>query len=699
MADAELFDKGNALYDKGKIKESLSMYNQAIAINPNNVKALFNKGICLRDLGLNRQALDCYDLLLSKNPSYAKAYKQKGCCLLDLGDKTQALEAFNKAISFDPNNEFFYYYKATCLSEMNRYEEAIESYDRAITLNKKFIEAYNCKANCLYKIEKMEDALNCYTLALQFDETNPYIIYNKGNCFFHLGKRKEAMKCYSRAIEIKKDFARAINAKGRCYEEDEDYENAYKCYEEAIGIFPNDEIIMTNVGNCLRKQKKINEAMKIYDRVIKLYPKFSEAYFGKGMCLLREKKFEESVSLFDQAISIFPKDEDYYLAKGQALLNMKEYDKGIEAIDIVLQMNDEIQEGLLLKAKCYEGKGDNESANKLYEKGNELSSDSIGAQPRKGKRKKSILRKQSDSQQESSDTYHRKETANTFIISSSNFEKKEPLGCGSYGPVYKGLFKENPIVIKKIFFSSNEEAKKIFCLMQNEMKILVKLHHRHIVPYFGLSKKDHKNSLCIISHQCLGGNLNGIISLSLSYPHIIEILYQIGEGLKYLNNPDPVIILGNLKPSNILFENKISSDTKIEDICVKLGDFGFENLMLKDKINSKSSMNININVYSSPEVLNGQKATEKSDVYSFGLIMYTMITKKIPYYEQNFSSFAQLINFVVNMKGQVNLEEIEINQHVELKKIIMNCLKYDDKERPSIAEIVDDLTTIKKNNK
>jgi serine/threonine protein kinase len=114
----------------------------------------------------------------------------------------------------------------------------------------------------------------------------------------------------------------------------------------------------------------------------------------------------------------------------------------------------------------------------------------------------------------------------------------------------------------------------------------------------------------------------------------------------------------DLKSSNLLID---------ENWNVKLCDFGLSRIATKDK---KKNKNIRVGTphWMAPEILRGGKYECPSDIYSFGILLWEMMTGKIPYKDY---STAQIIGMVGNdEKHHISIPNYP-NQ--KLLEIFMRC--------------------------
>jgi tetratricopeptide (TPR) repeat protein len=128
-------DRGAAFLNKKEYDKSISDYNHALNMNPNNekVSSIYNnRGNAYAGKGLYDHAISDFTKALTINPKYELAYSNRGNTYLIKGLYHQALADFNKALEINPRYAEAYFNKALVLEQMGCIQEAIEAYQRFI---------------------------------------------------------------------------------------------------------------------------------------------------------------------------------------------------------------------------------------------------------------------------------------------------------------------------------------------------------------------------------------------------------------------------------------------------------------------------------------------------------------------------------------------------------------------------------------
>ena len=231
-------------------------------------------------------------------------------------------------------------------------------------------------------------------------------------------------------------------------------------------------------------------------------------------------------------------------------------------------------------------------------------------------------------------------------------------------------------------YYSVERQKKI---LENIHKIM-QLNHSSLIKYFFFSdiesssemKKSQKTKPILFTELIPSLTLSQIIEKERQLAgqtgwndtkKIISI-YGIASGMFYLHLHH--ILHYDLKTSNITLDDNLYPKIKNHGIANC-----FDSLKTIFKV-------IDFSVYSAPEVLLEQELTEKSEVYSFGMIVYEIITNRIPFDNLPQTEFAVRI---------IECNRPMLNDSIPAiyRNLIERCWSQNPINRPSFAEIVYEL--------
>ncbi|MGH8729731.1 MAG: protein kinase domain-containing protein [Burkholderiales bacterium] len=210
------------------------------------------------------------------------------------------------------------------------------------------------------------------------------------------------------------------------------------------------------------------------------------------------------------------------------------------------------------------------------------------------------------------------------------------LGKGSTSRVYlaRDPFAEREVAIKvfsaRLKGSETQEAKRFRKVYANEASLVRKLHHPHIAAiYDAAAEGDIKY---IVVEYVAGGTLADHCNPDSLLPieKAIEIIFKCTRALNYALQQG--VVHRDIKPANIL----ISHDTDI-----KITDFGLA--VHEERFNTTQLIGVGSPAYMSPEQIREQALTHQTDIYSLGVVMYQMLTGKLPFTANNNAGLTYMI--------------------------------------------------------
>jgi serine/threonine protein kinase/tetratricopeptide (TPR) repeat protein len=275
-----------------------------------------------------------------------------------------------------------------------------------------------------------------------------------------------------------------------------------------------------------------------------------------------------------------------------------------------------------------------------------------------------------------------KEELTTGSTFAGRYQIIEELGKGGMGRVYRALDKElNEEVAIKLVKPEIAKDKKTIDRFKNELKFTRKISHRNVGRMYELMEE--RGSHFITMEYVPGQDLRGLIRQTgeLTTGKAIAIAKEICEGLEEAHHQG--VVHRDLKPSNIIID--VNGNARILD-------FGIARSIWGKGITGAGTM-IGTPEYMSPEQIEGRDVDERSDIYSLGVILYEMVTGRVP--------FEGDTPFTIGVKHKSELPQNpkEINAQIpdDLNDVILKCLEKDKEKRyPSAGEVRSELENIEK---
>jgi len=258
----------------------------------------------------------------------------------------------------------------------------------------------------------------------------------------------------------------------------------------------------------------------------------------------------------------------------------------------------------------------------------------------------------------------------------------EELGKGGMGRVYKVLDKEigEKVALKLLNPQIAAESKTIE-RFRNELKTARQISHKNVCRMYHLSKEE--GAPYIIMEYVRGEDLKSMIRMmgSLSPGQTVSIAKQVCEGLSEAHRLG--VIHRDLKPQNIMIDR--NGD-------VKIMDFGIARTLQAKGITGEGIM-IGTPEYMSPEQAEGKEADERADIYALGIVLFEMLTGRVPFEGETPLSVA------LKHKTEAPPDPRKINAQIpdDLARLILRCLEKEKGKRyQSAQELLGEFTKIEK---
>ncbi|KAL2902381.1 putative serine/threonine-protein kinase SIS8 [Bienertia sinuspersici] len=252
----------------------------------------------------------------------------------------------------------------------------------------------------------------------------------------------------------------------------------------------------------------------------------------------------------------------------------------------------------------------------------------------------------------------------------------EEVGQGSYAVVYHGLWNGSDVAIKVYFGKDyNEETLLDY---KKEISIMRKLRHPNLLLFMGACYSQER--LAIVTEFLPRGSLFKILHKSnqmLDLRRRLRMALDVARGMNYLHRRNPPIVHRDLKSSNLLVDKNWN---------VKVGDFGLSKLKNATFLTAKSGAGTP--QWMAPEVLRNDPSNEKSDVFSFGVILWELVTVKIPWDNLN---ALQVVGVVGFMDRRLDIPD---NLDPCILSVINDCWQSKPELRPSFQDVIQRMTEI-----
>jgi eukaryotic-like serine/threonine-protein kinase len=226
------------------------------------------------------------------------------------------------------------------------------------------------------------------------------------------------------------------------------------------------------------------------------------------------------------------------------------------------------------------------------------------------------------------------------------YQIEQLLGRGSAAVVYKALQPSvGRYVALKVLLPHGTFGPEFRARFEREAQIVAGLDHPNILPLYDFGR--HGEVSYMVMPLVSGGTLREWLGRSIPLERALQVFSRLLSALEFAHTQQPPIIHRDVKPSNVLMG---AADWPL------LGDFGIAKLIQEDAAANQATR-VGTPEYMAPEQGTGRAVDARTDVYAMGIILYKILTGRVPFQGQGLSSLAVIRQHVedpVPMPGTLN---------------------------------------------
>ncbi|CAO2145683.1 unnamed protein product [Urochloa humidicola] len=246
------------------------------------------------------------------------------------------------------------------------------------------------------------------------------------------------------------------------------------------------------------------------------------------------------------------------------------------------------------------------------------------------------------------------------------------VASGSCGDMYLGTYAGEEVAVKML--NPEKVHGNAWGEFKQEIYMLREVDHPNIVRFIGSCTKPPQ--FYIITERMSRGSLFDVLHNEhnvLDLPTILKYALDVCRGMSYLHEKD--IIHRDLKSANLLLG---------KDHVVKVADFGLARFQ-----DEEGAMTAETGTYRwmAPEVMNHQPYDNKADVYSFAIVLWELMTSKLPYTPM--TPLQAAVGVWQGLRPQ-----LPENAHPRLLNLMQRCWETLPSDRPTFTYIITELEDI-----
>ncbi|KAL4450218.1 hypothetical protein ABPG77_010887 [Micractinium sp. CCAP 211/92] len=287
--------------------------------------------------------------------------------------------------------------------------------------------------------------------------------------------------------------------------------------------------------------------------------------------------------------------------------------------------------------------------------------------------------------------------AELWQVAWSELQVERVIGHGSFGRVYLAHWQETPCAVKVLLNKDAAHQQHGLELpsstmreLQAEVAVMIRMRHPNVVQFLGLCSLPP----ALITEYCSRGSLFDCLqagradpaaAAQLTWARRLAMAVDAATGLLYLHGRN--IVHRDVKSPNYLVD---------EHWKVKASDFNLSKLLGGEEPGAASSTGGPGNpIWLAPEVLRGARASASSDVFSFGMVLWELLTWRLPWAGCGMSAFQIGAKIVAGERPVIPpREELPGPDSATFAgleaycQLVRDCWAQDATQRPTMAQVV-----------
>ena len=360
-------DLAGAYFSRGQYARAIAVYQKAIQIAPDLVRANYNLGKVYQKIGKPNEAITQFSRSIELNPDFADAYLSLGAAYgqrapMSKGTPThviykdleKAVEYCAKAVEMEPTNAFFQYNLARAYDVNNRSGEAAAAYQLSLELGTDRVEVHKHLGSIYADQDHLEQAVDSFRQFIRYDSTDAEVHYMLGKVLDRQGNSKEALVAYQRSIVLKPDvpdphynLGKAYHRMGRAQEGQralERFEALKARGGDRLGAaqmdvqqVPDGVEERRNLAVVYAQKGHYEEALDHLQVALTLDPGVApQIYHDMGLIYARQGADEKALQVLKKAVKLAPDSTRFHLRLAQIYAKLEQNSLAEQAFKQVL---------------------------------------------------------------------------------------------------------------------------------------------------------------------------------------------------------------------------------------------------------------------------------------------------------------------------------------------------------------------------
>lgn len=363
----ELSKKARDLAKAGKLEEAITLFEQSLAIDPNNGITLSCYAMAMGNARRYQEANNLFDKSLILNPDNISTLMNYARTLSSQKEFAKALKMLKHGIKIDSKNFRLLTAYANTAVKVGEHLNATEAFELSLKLNDRSIPTLNSYANMLVEQGEYQRASELYEKCLELEPNNFRTLNSYASLLAHQGEYQRASELFEYSLQLEPDDFRTLNSYAISLVQQGEYQRASELFEYSLQLEPNNIPTLNSYANALVEQGEYQYANELFEQCLQLDRNDVRTLTSYANSLVQQRLFQRASELFKQCLQLEPNNFRVLTSFANILVEQGEYQQANELFEQCLQLDKNDVLTLNSYANALVKQGEYQTANELFE--------------------------------------------------------------------------------------------------------------------------------------------------------------------------------------------------------------------------------------------------------------------------------------------------------------------------------------------
>ncbi|MEZ4658288.1 MAG: tetratricopeptide repeat protein [Caldilineaceae bacterium] len=355
-------ERGTVHYRLGDYAAAIEDFSAAIEIDPSDARFYTNRGDAYGQMSEYETALADYDAAIAVDPSYAMAHNNRGYTNYLQGAYEEAVADYTAALELAPDYLQAYANRGDVYRVLGDYEAAIADYNAVLEIDPQSGWVYAPRALAYSELGLYEEAVTDYDAAIAFDDQNANHYFNRALVYYNLGQFDAEIADYTSTLELDPTYTTAYYYRALSYQDLGELELALADYNQALELEPDNTRMLTNRGLLYLDLDETELALADFDQTVALAPDDATGYINRGYTYSLLENYTDALADASQAVELAPDEPIAWGNRAEANGKLGNYEQALADYAQTLELAPDYAIAYLDRGKLYHELGRDEEA-------------------------------------------------------------------------------------------------------------------------------------------------------------------------------------------------------------------------------------------------------------------------------------------------------------------------------------------------